>query len=124
VCGDDYRADLERVVPQAFDEALAEADQFFQAEMAAVQQWRFELEEADRIRQPVLNVVGTRSAPLFQEGGELVQSWFPVAERLSVPDAGHLLMVQNPTAVARGLVAFLERHPSPSTDQRAGTRVT
>ena len=41
VCGEDYRRALEQVIPDAFDEALAEADQFFQAEMPAVQQWSF-----------------------------------------------------------------------------------
>ena len=59
----------------------------------------------------MLNVVGADSVARFVEGGELVQSWFPHAERLTVPNAGHLLMVQNPTAVARGLTDFLTRHP-------------
>ena len=49
------------------------------------------------------------SAPRFAEAAELVQSWFPDAERLTVPDAGHLLMVQNPTALARGLTSFVAR---------------
>ena len=110
VCGDGYRAILERVIPGAFQEALDEADLFFQSEMAAVQQWIFGPEDADRVTQPVLNVLGTESAQRFVDGAELVQSWFPRAERLSVPDAGHLLMVQNPTAVAHGLIDFVTRH--------------
>jgi pimeloyl-ACP methyl ester carboxylesterase len=111
VCGDDYRAALDRVVPAAFDEALGEADLFFQAEMPAVQQWRFGPDDATRVTQPVLNVCGARSVPRFVQGSELVQSWFPKAERLTVPDAGHLLMVQNPTAIAHGLIDFFARHP-------------
>jgi hypothetical protein len=59
----------------------------------------------------VLNVVGADSVPRFTEGSDLVQSWFPQAERLVVPDAGHLLMVQNPTALAHGLNDFFSRHP-------------
>jgi pimeloyl-ACP methyl ester carboxylesterase len=46
----------------------------------------------------------------FVEAAELVQSWFPDAERLSVPGAGHLMMVQNPQALAKGLTDFLSRH--------------
>ena len=111
VCGDGYRETLERVVPGAFDEALVEADLFFQAEMPAVQQWSFGPAEAQRITQPVLNLLGADSEPRFVEGSELMQSWFPDAERLSVPDAGHLLMVQNATAVAQGLEDFIARHP-------------
>jgi pimeloyl-ACP methyl ester carboxylesterase len=111
VCGDGYRAVLDRAVPGAFGEALDEADLFFQAEMPAVQQWSFAPSDADRITQPTLNVLGAHSAARFVEGSELLQSWFPHAERLSVPDAGHLLMVQNPTALARGLSDFFSRHP-------------
>jgi pimeloyl-ACP methyl ester carboxylesterase len=111
VCGDGYRAALDRQVPDAFGEALEEADLFFQAEMPAVQQWSFGPADAERIAQPVLNVLGAESASRFVEGSELVQSWFPRAERLSVPEAGHLLMVQNPTAVARGLSEFYSQHP-------------
>jgi pimeloyl-ACP methyl ester carboxylesterase len=109
VCGDGYRAVLEHVLPHAFGEALAEADLFFQAEMPAVQSWSFGPSEAERVTQPVLNVLGTESAPRFVEGSELIQSWLPQAERLSVPDAGHLLMVQNAPALAHGLTSFLAR---------------
>jgi pimeloyl-ACP methyl ester carboxylesterase len=111
VCGDGYRPALERAVPGAFEEALVEADLFFQAEMSAVQQFAFGADEAARLTKPVLNVLGADSAPRFVEGSELVQSWFPHAERLTVPDAGHLLMVANPDAVADGLKDFLSRHP-------------
>ena len=96
VCGDGYRGVLDEVVPGAFDEAVGEADLFFQAEMPAVQQWSFGPDDAKRITQPVLNVRGADSVPRFVQGSELVQSWFPHAERLTVPDAGHLLMVAEP----------------------------
>jgi pimeloyl-ACP methyl ester carboxylesterase len=109
VCGDGYREVLEAAVPGAFDEALGEADLFFQAEMPAVQRWSFGPDDAKLVSQPVLNVGGEHSVPRFVEASELVQSWFPHAERLTVPDAGHLLMVQNPTAVANGLIEFFAR---------------
>jgi pimeloyl-ACP methyl ester carboxylesterase len=111
VCGDDYRPVLDRAVPRGFGEGLAEADLFFQAELPAVGQWRFGPDEAARVTQPVLNVYGTESAPRFAEATELVQSWFPHAERLAVPDVGHLLMVADPDTVADGLRAFVARHP-------------
>ena len=62
VCGDDYRTTLDRVVPGAFNEALDHAELFFQAEMAAVQQWSFGPDAASRVTQPILNVLGTQSA--------------------------------------------------------------
>ncbi|HEY5853830.1 MAG TPA: alpha/beta hydrolase [Aldersonia sp.] len=111
VCGAGYRSVLDTALPGAFGEALAAADLFFQAELPAVGQFSFGPDAAARVPQPVLNVLGARSAQRFVEGSELVQSWFPGAERLSVPAAGHFLMVQNPTAVADGLRDYFTRHP-------------
>jgi pimeloyl-ACP methyl ester carboxylesterase len=111
VCGPDYRATLDRVLPKAFDDAVAYADHFFQAEMPAVQQFGFGPDDARAVRQPVLNVVGGATAPRFVEGAELVQSWFPDAERFTLPGATHLLMVQDPAGMAAALRGFFARHP-------------
>lgn len=111
VGGDDCRLNLDQALPDAFNEAVENADIFFQAEMPAVTRWRFGPEEASRVTQPVLNVLGAHSVSRFVEGSELIQSWFPDAERMLVPNATHLLMVQNPDAVAEGLGQFFTRHP-------------
>ncbi len=116
VGGDRYREDLDRVVPDAFSEAIAEADLFFQAEMAAVQSWSFGPADAERVTQPVLNVLAANTVSRFVEGAELIQSWFPQAERVSIPDAGHLMLVQNPQAVAQALADFFTRHPIEQTN--------
>jgi pimeloyl-ACP methyl ester carboxylesterase len=108
VCGDDYRATLDRTVPGAFDDAVAEADLFFQVEMPATQ--GFDPSGTHRITQPILDVVGTDSPPRFAERSELLRSWFPQAEHFSLPHAGHLLMVENPTAMAQTLSHFFSRH--------------
>lgn len=117
VCGDGYRTALERAIPGAFGEALDEADLFFQAEMPAVQRWAFGAGDAAQIEHPVLNVLGADSAQRFVEGSELIEAWLPQAERLTVPDAGHLLMIQNPTALAKGLSDFFTRHAIGSTER-------
>ncbi len=111
VCGEGYRAALDRALPGAFADAVAHADHFFQAEMPAVQQFSFGPDEARRVHQPVLNVVGESTAPRFVEGAELVQSWFPGAERFTRPGATHLLMVEAPAGMAAGLTDFFARHP-------------
>jgi pimeloyl-ACP methyl ester carboxylesterase len=122
VCGDGYRAVLDRVLPGAFAEALAEADLFFQAEMPAVQSWAFGTQDAARVDAPVLNVRGADSVPRFVEGAELVQTWFPEAGRLVVPGAGHLLMVQNPAPLAEGVSAFIARHPIAAAESASDRR--
>ena len=104
------------MVPDAFSEAIAEADLFFQAEMAAVQSWSFGPADAERVTQPVLNVLAANTVSRFVEGAELIQSWFSQAERVSIPDAGHLMLVQNPQAVAQALADFFTRHPIEQTD--------
>jgi pimeloyl-ACP methyl ester carboxylesterase len=110
VCGDSYRAVLDRVLPGAFGEAVDASDLFFQAEMPAVQQWSFGADDARRITRPVLIGRGTATAQRFVDTGERLQSWMPEADLLLVPDAGHLLLVENPTALAQGLGEFFARH--------------
>jgi pimeloyl-ACP methyl ester carboxylesterase len=40
----------------------------------------------------------------------LLLEWLPRAEAYTLPDAGHLLQVEQPTALVTALAAFLARH--------------
>jgi pimeloyl-ACP methyl ester carboxylesterase len=111
VGGAGYRAELEEALPGAFTTAVERADLFFRAEMPAVRDWTFEPAMVDRVTQPVLNGRGADTAERFVEASDLVQTWFPRAERFAVPDAGHLLLVQQPDLLARRIGDFLDRHP-------------
>jgi 3-oxoadipate enol-lactonase len=114
VCGPDYRAPLERAVPGAFDQAVADADAFFAQELPALQQWSFSREKASRITQPVLAVLGGRSeqiSPIWRERQELLLNWLPHAEPFVLEDATHLLHAENPAGMAQGLADFFARHP-------------
>ena len=112
VFGPDYRSPLERGLPDAFDQAVADADAFFTQELPALwQPWSLTEEAARRIRQPVLLVVGENSAPTFPERRELLLSWLPNVEQFELPDATHLLHVQNPHGMAEALASFFGRHP-------------
>lgn len=114
VCGPDYRAILDQALPGAFDQAVADANTFFDQELPALQQWSFTPEKAQRIVQPVLAVMGAKSKdldPIWEERQQLLLSWLPSAEPFILPDATHLLQVQNPRGMAEGLAAFFARHP-------------
>jgi pimeloyl-ACP methyl ester carboxylesterase len=114
VCGPAYRAVLDQALPGAFDQYVADADTFFGQELPALLQWSFTREDARRISQPVLAVTGAKSqeaAPIWRERQELLLSWLPNVEPFVLPDAAHLLQVQNPRGMAEGLVAFYARHP-------------
>jgi len=108
VCGKDYRS----VVDDAgFEQAVADADTFFGVELPAIEDWTFTREDAVRIKQPVLAVLGADSEAAtglsaFGEGHQLLLEWFPQAKPFVLPRATHLLQVQNPGDMARGLAAF------------------
>jgi pimeloyl-ACP methyl ester carboxylesterase len=114
VSGPDYRAVIDRVLPGAFAQAVTDADTFFGQELPAVQQWTLSREDAGRISQPALSMVGEKSkalSPIWTERHELILAWLPTAEGFVLPDATHLLHVQYPRTVADGLAAFFARHP-------------
>jgi pimeloyl-ACP methyl ester carboxylesterase len=114
VTGPDYRIALERALPGAFDEAVASADTFFGQELPAVRQWSFRREDASRITQPVLAVVGEKSraqSPIWDARQRMLLTWLPNAEGFVLPGATHLLYLENPRGMAESLAAFWARHP-------------
>jgi hypothetical protein len=48
---------------------------------------------------------------LWVEVAGLLRSWFPQVEELRVDGVGHLLQMQRPQPVARGVGAFFGRYP-------------
>jgi pimeloyl-ACP methyl ester carboxylesterase len=111
VFGEGYGPALEDGLPGAFEQAVAEADAFFERELPALQQWPFGEDDASRITQPVLLVLGENSTPTFPERRELLLSWLPNAEPCDIADTRHLLHVEHPAAVAEALAGFFARHP-------------
>jgi 3-oxoadipate enol-lactonase len=114
VCSLDWescRMVIEKHVPGGVAQAMADVDTFFGGYLPALGAWQFGRNEAARIPQPVLSVLGTRSERLFVDGHDLLHSWFPQAEDLIVEGAGHLLHLQRSEPVVQGVAAFLGRHP-------------
>ena len=114
VSGPGYRAVIDRVLPGAFEQAVVDADTFFGQELPAVQQWSLKREDAARIAQPALSVVGAKSkelSPIWGERHEMLLAWLPKSEGLVLPRATHVLHVEYPGAVAEALTAFFGRHP-------------
>ena len=113
-CGSTYRDVLEQVLPGAFDQYVADAETFFAQELPALQQWPFSREDASRVKQPVLAVVGARSLemdPIWGERQQLLLDWLPNVEPFALPEATHLLQLMNPRDMARGLATFFSRSP-------------
>lgn len=110
VCGKAYRTAVESALPGAMGQAVADADTFFGVELPALGEWTFSGEDAARVKQPVLAVLGADSDTVFGEGNQLLLDWFPQAKRFVLPRAAHLLHVQNPGDMARALAGFLSNN--------------
>jgi pimeloyl-ACP methyl ester carboxylesterase len=111
VLGSGYRSLLDRMLPGAFEQAVADTDTFFTVELPSLPEWQCGPEQAEDIHQPILRVLGDNSLQLFTEGDALIQQWFPKSEPSRIPDATHGLQIMNPRAVAEALEAFFARHP-------------
>ena len=119
ICGPRIRDVVDQMLPPgAFTLALtADVDTFFGTEWPARLDWRFGLEEATRIEQPLLLVQGTESdavTPIYGEALAMMRDWLPQAEYAELAGATHALQMMNPTGMAEILVNFLARHPLPS----------
>ena len=105
------RALLEDRTPGAVAEAVADADTFFGVELPALSDWTFGAEQAARLDRPVLSVVGNETQPVWVEVAEFLRSALPQVDECTIDGAGHLLQIQRPGPVARGMAEFLDRHP-------------
>lgn len=110
----EYQENLGHVLPGAFDQAVADAATSFEADLSAVLDSQFGKAEARAITQPVLVVLGERSAllhPRFAETHRLLLNWLPNAEGFVLADAAHFLPIENPRGMADALANFYARHP-------------
>jgi len=112
VCGDHYRATVDKAFPGTMDQATKNASSFFEGEFPALGEWQCAREDAARIEAPVLSVLGANTGdsiglPTYTEIHERVLDWFPNAKPFVLPKAAHLLQVENPRGMAEGLAAFL-----------------
>jgi pimeloyl-ACP methyl ester carboxylesterase len=109
-----YRDQIDHVLPGAMAQAIADAGTSFEADLAGLFDWQFGEDEARRIKQPTLSVLGGKSEilwPRFGETHRALLAWLPDADEFVLPGATHFLQVENPREMADGLAAFFARHP-------------
>jgi pimeloyl-ACP methyl ester carboxylesterase len=112
VAGADWRLQVERKLPLAMDQALADAAAFFEQELPAVRAWPFGVAEAQRIRVPVLAVLGGASgevSPIWNQRNEFLLANLGQVEPYILPGAKHWLALEDPHGLARQLAAFFKR---------------
>jgi pimeloyl-ACP methyl ester carboxylesterase len=101
---------LEDRIPGSVTQSLEDADTFFGVELPALTQWEFGPQQAAAIDQPVLSVLGSRTEPMWVEVAAFLRSSLPRVDELTVEGVGHLLHIQRPEPVARGMAEFLRRN--------------
>ena len=109
VAGPDSLETLGLVLPDATAEALAASDTFFTQELPAVRAWSFTDRQADRLRIPVLAVMGARSdevSPLWRQRQDWLLAHLPCVQPFTLPGATHLMLLQNPRVLADRLASF------------------
>jgi len=104
------RALLEERVPGVVTQSIKDADTFFGIELASLADWAFGAEQAAAIHRPVLSVIGAETEPLWVEIAEFLRSSLPYVEECTIDGVGHLLQIQEPEPVARGIAEFLGRN--------------
>lgn len=93
----------------AIDIARSESAFFFADELPAVQEWVFGAEQAARVDQPALVVIGADSVdgtPLMAQTVARLAAMLPNARVQTVPRCGHLMPLQQPMALARLITEF------------------
>jgi pimeloyl-ACP methyl ester carboxylesterase len=110
-----FREPLEQALPGAFEQAVADADTWFERELQGQLDWR--MPELAAITPPTLSLVGGGSMKLWDRFGETHQTLLervPDAEGFVLPEATHLLHLESPTLArltASALADFFGRHP-------------
>ena len=110
VGGPKWRKDVARTVPDGPEQAERDARTFFEVEMPALADWKFDADMAEQISQPILYVLASGSGPFFEEGVQLLRSWLPQTETHLMQDVNHLLQMQDARSVAVGTAQFFSHH--------------
>lgn len=119
VDGPGWRADAERDLPGSVAAMERDAATFFEADLPALLEWRFDEAEAKRVRCPTLLVGGGASRDWFTQMLDRLERELPHTSRLTVPDAGHTAALTHAADVAAAVRAHV-RAVSPGTGAREG----
>jgi pimeloyl-ACP methyl ester carboxylesterase len=109
---------IEEHVPGGMAQVMTNenVDNFFASYLPALTAWPFGAHQAASICRPVLSVLGMDTEQLFVDSHELLHSWFPQVEDCRIEGVAHLLHMQRPAPVARGIAEFFACHPMTGDD--------
>jgi pimeloyl-ACP methyl ester carboxylesterase len=94
-----------------FEQAVRDADTFLSVEMPAAYAWTFTPEDARRLTQPVVSILGQHSPPRARKVHEILKEWLPQTETLVLERAEHALPLMDPPGIAQKLAEWFARQP-------------
>lgn len=94
-----------------FEQAVRDADTFLQVEMPAAYAWDFTPEDARRLEQPTLSILGVQSPERAQQVHKILLGWIPHAEALKLDNAEHALPLMDPPGISKAIAEWLAKHP-------------
>lgn len=94
-----------------FEQAVRDAGTFLGVEMPAAYAWNFGPEDAQRIKQPVLSILGAKSPERAQKVHEILKQWIPQTEEIKLENAEHALPLMDPPGIAGTIGGWLAKHP-------------
>ena len=113
--GDHARPVLEAALGDgAWDRAREESAFFFADELRAVREWQFGPDDAARISQPALIILGSGTPALMPnivESVERLASALPNAVTEVLDGVDHMMPLEAPRALGEGIASFARRHP-------------
>jgi pimeloyl-ACP methyl ester carboxylesterase len=107
----DWRREIEQRIPNAGEQAAADAAGTFEYDLEAMRHWDFEAVGAQNVTQPVLDVVGSRTAEGRKPVSDMLHAVIPDADLVTIPDADHSLHMTQPAVLAKVIAAFIDRYP-------------
>lgn len=110
--GPNYAEEFDRHLPAGwFDRLLADWDTAARYDVATMNAWPFDAEDAARINAPVLNLKGEHSTAEHHACHDAIKVWIPHAENAVLRDTAHSMPQTNPKGTAEVLADFFARHP-------------
>ena len=115
VIGEGVPSDIARKFRDEYIETWTlDADAVFQSDLPALGEWKFSEQDVRRINQPVLNVRGSETPPLFREVHARLNAWLPNVESVVVPLVSHPVLQMDPPGMAERITRFCREHPIPA----------
>lgn len=109
IAGPDWKSQLAANVSDAVEKVRRNTALFFAYEVPAIQGYSMDSMAVAAVRQPILYILSSDHHVSHQLRMARFRAWHPQTEAVVIHDSDHALTMKQPQAVAKAIVAFLDR---------------